>query len=77
MTKHIAIGVVAGFVVGVLLAPQVLPSSFIGKNMMSARSGWMTGNVIDAHFIEQMIPHHEDAITMATMALARGGTRRD
>lgn len=25
-------------------------------------------NVIDAHFIEQMIPHHEDAITMAELA---------
>ncbi len=25
-------------------------------------------NTIDAHFIEQMIPHHEDAITMAELA---------
>lgn len=25
-------------------------------------------NSIDAHFIEQMIPHHEDAITMAKLA---------
>lgn len=26
---------------------------------------------IDAHFIEQMIPHHEDAITMAKLALTK------
>lgn len=32
------------------------------QNMMS------NSNSIDAHFIEQMIPHHEDAITMARLA---------
>jgi uncharacterized protein (DUF305 family) len=31
-------------------------------------TGRMTGQ-IDAHFIEQMIPHHEDAITMADLAM--------
>lgn len=30
----------------------------------------MTGN-FDAHFIEQMIPHHEDAITMANLAATK------
>ena len=33
-------------------------------------SGNMMGN-IDAHFIEQMIPHHEDAILMANIALTK------
>ena len=28
-------------------------------------------SVIDAHFIEQMIPHHEDAITMSKLALTK------
>lgn len=28
-------------------------------------------NTMDAHFIEQMIPHHEDAITMAKIARAK------
>lgn len=37
------------------------------------RSNQMSDN-LDAHFIEQMIPHHEDAITMATLAQKR--TRR-
>lgn len=31
-------------------------------------SGQMMAGNIDAHFIEQMIPHHEDAITMAKLA---------
>lgn len=31
----------------------------------------MSSDTIDAHFIEQMIPHHEDAITMAKVALAK------
>lgn len=30
-------------------------------------------SVIDAHFIERMIPHHEDAITMAKLALEKSG----
>ncbi len=31
-------------------------------------------SVIDAHFIEQMIPHHEDAITMARLAEGKATT---
>src|SRR3989338_924189 len=38
-----------------------------GGNMMSSN---MMGDV-DQHFIEQMIPHHEDAITMAEIALEK------
>jgi uncharacterized protein (DUF305 family) len=35
------------------------------QSMMQSSSG------IDSHFIEQMIPHHEDAITMANLALTK------
>jgi uncharacterized protein (DUF305 family) len=35
----------------------------------SATSGMMGG--IDRHFMEQMIPHHEDAVSMAELALTR------
>jgi uncharacterized protein (DUF305 family) len=28
-------------------------------------------NTLDQHFIEQMIPHHEDAVTMANLALEK------
>ena len=34
-------------------------------------SGLNMGANIDSHFIEQMIPHHEDAITMAKLAQTR------
>lgn len=37
----------------------------------SAQVGNMGNSVMDAHFIEQMIPHHEDAITMAKLALEK------
>ncbi|MEK7570963.1 MAG: DUF305 domain-containing protein [Patescibacteria group bacterium] len=37
-----------------------------GNQATMARS-----DTIDAHFIEQMIPHHEDAITMAKLALQK------
>ena len=40
--------------------------------MMGMRGGnqgmMISSTTIDAHFIEQMIPHHEDAITMAKLA---------
>src|SRR3989338_6826484 len=35
-----------------------------------ARSGMMAGS-LDRHFIEQMIPHHEDAVSMADLALTK------
>jgi uncharacterized protein (DUF305 family) len=34
-------------------------------------SGWSMRGNMDAMFIEQMIPHHDDAIAMAELALAR------
>lgn len=45
-------------------------------NMVGVRSSQTTmrSETIDAHFIEQMIPHHEDAITMAKLAQTRAKT---
>lgn len=40
------------------------------ENQINNRTGMMGSN-IDAHFIEQMIPHHDDAITMAKLALEK------
>ncbi|MBI2355885.1 MAG: DUF305 domain-containing protein [Candidatus Doudnabacteria bacterium] len=51
---------VIGLVLGVLL-------------VMGARSTFNTAGNMDRHFIEQMIPHHEDAITMANVALQKAG----
>jgi len=56
------VGVVGGIALTIVAAPT-------WGGMMGYR-GSMAGSV-DAHFIEQMIPHHEDAITMADMALEK------
>lgn len=59
------------FILGLLIG--VVGMLIIGSRNPSARSGSMMGinpssDILDAHFIEQMIPHHEDAITMAELA---------
>lgn len=45
------------------------------RGVMSQRSSsenqLPNSGMMDAHFIEQMIPHHEDAITMAKLALEK------
>ena len=62
------IAVIVGLVLGYTLAPA-LPGNYSG--MMGNSAGRMGMNNIDAHFIEQMIPHHEGAIEMAEIALER------
>jgi uncharacterized protein (DUF305 family) len=44
----------------------------MGNNTESNFNQRMNNSQIDAHFIEQMIPHHQDAITMAQLALEKG-----
>lgn len=46
----------------------------MGYGQGVAQRGDMGNSVIDSHFIEQMIPHHEDAITMAKSALVKAKT---
>jgi len=62
------IGVIIGGVIILLIAPM-------WGGMMGYRNSIMGGNqmieLIDTHFIEQMIPHHEDAIIMAEIALEK------
>ncbi|MDP3974820.1 MAG: DUF305 domain-containing protein [Candidatus Jorgensenbacteria bacterium] len=65
-----AVGLVVGVVLGMFAVPAVIPPSY------APRGGWgMMGGArgadLDAHFIEQMIPHHDDAIAMAELALER------
>lgn len=43
----------------------------MGFNVYTQQGRNQNSNNIDAHFIEQMIPHHEDAITMAKLALTK------
>lgn len=61
-----AIGLLAGLLIGIYVASNAVNSNAYGMmQMMGIR---YSTESIDAHFIEQMIPHHEDAITMAEIA---------
>lgn len=67
-----------GFVLGVaalwvvnLTFLNLNGTSMMGSNKTSQSNQMMSGATIDAHFIEQMIPHHEDAITMSNLALEK------
>lgn len=65
---------IGGIVVGGLIVWAAMSNSFITTNrsMMGTQAGsramMQNSNTMDAHFIEQMIPHHEDAITMSKLA---------
>lgn len=54
---------IGGFFVWFLTMSAVNANNIGMMQMMGIRPG-----ASDAHFIEQMIPHHEDAITMAKLA---------
>ena len=76
MNKETIISGVVGLILGILIAPVFTPMMPWGAGMMGRNNSIMgpTNTMmggIDSHFIEQMIPHHEDAITMANLALAR------
>ncbi|HEY4515766.1 MAG TPA: DUF305 domain-containing protein [Candidatus Paceibacterota bacterium] len=68
-TKSLGIGVVIGIILGITISPVVLGNSRYGGMMGSKNTS--VGNNIDQHFIEQMIPHHDDAIVMANIALTK------
>jgi uncharacterized protein (DUF305 family) len=58
----------AGLALGALLMAAARPSGNPGL------SGAPTGGpsaALDSHFIEQMIPHHQDAVAMAELALTK------
>lgn len=74
-----------GFILGALIMMAITSNAVNNQNttmmgMMGLRPGLgqnlnqgsnANASVMDAHFIEQMIPHHEDAITMANLALEK------
>ena len=72
MKKETLLSGLIGVFIGILLVPLFMP---MWNGMMGYRNSMMGGNQMsasmDAHFIEQMIPHHEDAITMAKIALEK------
>ncbi len=73
---------IGGIVIGIFLVSALTPMfRYGGYGMMNWRNNSVSdqkvnGNnqiasTIDKHFIEQMIPHHEGAITMANLALKK------
>ncbi len=72
--KYGLIGAVIGGIGVWLIMTMVLSSSNTGMMNYKADKQVSSQNSesIDAHFIEQMIPHHEDAITMAKLAQTKG-----
>ena len=65
MKKALVISGIACIVVGVAVLVLLSVLWFSGPD-----TGFAAGDM-DRHFIEEMIPHHEDAVTMAELALTR------
>lgn len=77
MDKNKLVYVLAGLIIGVILAFLFTPLFFnnrdngmMGFNSRNSKSG-TTSNGVDQHFIEQMILHHDDAINMGKIALVK------
>ncbi len=73
------IGLLVGILVTIFVASNAVNNDMTGvmgmmgmrsQNSINSNGFGMMGN-IDRHFIEQMIPHHQDAITMADLALQK------
>jgi uncharacterized protein (DUF305 family) len=73
MNKNIIIigifGVVVGVILTLLISQYIVGGTrVIGMRQQAGMNNSRVVNNIDRHFIDQMIPHHEDAITMAKLA---------
>ena len=63
------VGFLGGIVITVLVTSNAVNTQNQGMmQMMGIGNQYRMGNNVDKHFIEQMIPHHEDAIEMANLA---------
>lgn len=80
MNKETLVASLMGVTIGIILTFAFTPlwggmMGSINPMMKSTTTTNMNGNQmmgsIDAHFIEQMIPHHDDAIAMAGIALEK------
>lgn len=70
--------IIGGLLVWFSISSGVRSNNYGMMRMMGFSSFNQSNNTqsfqLDAHFIEQMIPHHEDAITMAKLAQTKAKT---
>ncbi len=78
MSKETLVSGLVGVLIGIIFTWLFLPwwggmmgypNSMMESNNISGGNQMM--GAVDPHFIEQMIPHHEDAILMADIALEK------
>jgi len=72
--KYILISLLIGGVAVWIIMSTVLNNpkgGMMNSGSNSQNTMMQKGDGIDAHFIEEMIPHHQDAITMAKLALVK------
>src|SRR5205085_3140719 len=62
---------IGGIAVWVFMSNTPHPSANTGMMGTNSQNLMRNSSALDAHFIEQMIPHHEDAITMAKLAQSK------
>ncbi len=69
MNKSNIIYALGGIILGgITIWSLCVYSPVISNQKINTAGISQNNNTLDAHFIEQMIPHHEDAITMAKLA---------
>lgn len=74
---YVIIGLLGGTLLGMYISAYAVNTRQSGMmQMMGIQTNKLSGSsgdseVLDRHFIEQMVPHHEDAVTMANLALQK------
>ncbi|MEK9157222.1 MAG: DUF305 domain-containing protein [Patescibacteria group bacterium] len=76
MKSSFALPLLAGITIGVITMGVIVlaHNDFFWYRNISMMGNETTENSVDATFIENMIPHHEGAIEMANLALAKAKT---
>lgn len=73
--QFLLIGIFGGLIIAIIFSKLIPQSSFYGMmgsyNFANSTSNGSSSSQIDAHFIEQMIPHHQDAVTMSELAFVK------
>lgn len=69
--KYLILGILIGAIIVYFLYNQSYSQFRLNTNMPMMGNTQKNSNAIDAHFIEEMIPHHQGAIDMSNLALKK------